>query len=77
MVQDFAPREVSCGPIAGNPTGPAQECIQASFVEDSILAVRHEYNPQVPTQRSERLGVGEGDIDCLTSYPVHPSYQST
>jgi hypothetical protein len=57
----------------GNPTSLAQESVQVSFTGDSALAICHEYDPQVPTQRSQRLGVQEGDIDCPTPYPVCPS----
>ncbi len=54
-IQDFALRKVSCQPIAGNPMSPTKEsvqAIQATFTQDSALAVRHEYNPQILSRRS-------------------------
>jgi hypothetical protein len=51
-IQDFALCKVSCQPIAGNPTSPTQESVQATSTQDSALAVRHENNLQDPTQWS-------------------------
>ncbi len=56
---------------------PAKKSVQATSPGDSALAVRHEYNPQVPTRRPQGLQMQEGDVDHPDSYPVRPSYQPT
>jgi hypothetical protein len=53
---------------------PAKESVQVTSPQDSALAVRHEYDPQVPTRKPQRLRVQERDIDHLIPYPLRPTY---
>ncbi len=71
-IQDFAFCEVFCQLIAGSPTSPAIESIQATSPQDSALAVCHEYVPQVPNLRPQELGMQEGSTDHLAPYPICP-----
>jgi hypothetical protein len=48
--QDFAIR-VSSVSSAQDPTSPTQVIVQASYSCDSTLAIRHEFQPQVPAGR--------------------------
>ncbi len=75
--QHFAVSKVSCRSSSGNLKCPLQVSIQASYFGDSALARCHDFQPQVPVQRIERLRMREGDIVCSTPHPVcHPNWST-
>ena len=73
--QDFLTGGRPSGSLSEDPTSTPQVILQASHSGDLALAVRHEFQPQVPTGRPQALGMQEREVSCSTSYPVCPSHR--